>query len=332
MSPPTKSSNDDKQPSSEAQLNLQLLNDVLPYAVQSECAGTGRKRALDQFDSGAFKPIDHNNMAEMQARMDAVLAKRRKTAPQVDKDVEMVVTGGSTIKIDMNRPAPPNNRPLDWPSFQNPKHAPKVALKVGEGLVIGNAGYHPAGYGINLLLDGGINGRPSVSLIIRFNKNNQGQALCTDKNDVHRFVVQYNFDSIIGSDDQGKDLFMVESFSHAAFHPSQPPEVPDLLWRQGCAATQTCRPNNHFKIITMKMKVQGVRVTEGIVPENLQDHSDILFAKAVTELLDGPFPTTLVFWFEWKKHAVASEECLGYLQRVIESRPPQPEQSHDPDE
>jgi len=334
MTLPTTSSNDDKNLLREAQLNLQLLNEILPEVVPevlseatpSQSADTGRKRALDQSGSSTYKPVDPNDMADMRARMEAIYAKRRKAAPQLDEVVEMVVHEGSRVKIDTTRPPSPKEGQLDWTNFQNPRHAPKVALKVGDSLVIGGAGFDTLGYALNLLLDGGANGQPSVSFIIRFNKKNQGQALSTDKKDLHRFVAQYKFNSIVNSDDQGNDLYMVKSFSHEPFNRSQLPEVQNDVWRQGMVATESCKPSNYHKLIAVKLIVQGVCVTEGGTSEDLaelvQRHPNEPFAAAVTDLLRGPFPLILACWFEWKKHWTANEQCLRYLQHALELRVP----------
>lgn len=323
MSPPTKTSNDDKNLSSEAQLNLQLLNDVLPDAalegIPSQSADPSRKRVLEQ-------PFDRNDLEAMQARKAAVLAKRRKPTPQVDEDVVMTVTEGSKVKIDITGPAPPSARRLDRKNIKNPDKAPKVAVQAGEHPVIGNAGYHPRGYGINLLLDGGINGQPSVSLITNINKQNPGQELTKKKEDLHRFVLHYPINKVLGKDKEGKNIYMVDSFSHAAFNRSATPALEDDLYRQGVLATKTCRPNNCHKILVLQMAVNGVNVTEGGTAEDLQavvqGHPEDIFDEAVTELLTGPFPLTLNLWFEWTAHAQANARCLSYIDQALELRMP----------
>ncbi len=317
---PSLSSNDDNQILSEDRFNWHLLSEILPYAQTFVSADTSHRQRLYKPGISDLQSTLSRSCAEMQA------GEKRRPATQPENKVGIAIHQNTKVRINNSDSPPLNNWTPDWKNFQNPNRAPKVALKVGEGPVVGGAGSHPPGCALNLFLDGGANGQPSISVMIRFNKRNKGQAkaLFTENEDVHRFVIRYEFNSTIGSDNHGDDLYLVESFSHGAFDPSQPPEVPDLLWKQGCAATQTCKPTNHFKIITMKMKVRGVRVVEGEIPKNLQYHPDTLFAKAVTELLDGPFPSTIVLWFEWKKHAVASEKCLNYLQRALELRPPQP--------
>ena len=294
MSLSTKSSNDDQNLSLDAQLNLQTLNDVLPLAGPSQSADASRKRSIDQFDGGDYKPADPNNIEDLRARMDAINAKRQKIAPQVDEDVVMTATEGSKVKIDITGPAPPPAWRLDWKNIKNPGQAPKVAVQVGEYPVIGNTGIHPEGYGINLLLDGGINAQPSVGLVIRINKENSGQALTEKREDVHRFVLQYPINKVLGQDDEGKDIYMVDSFNHMAFNPSEAPGVENDLYRQGMLATRSSKPNNHFKILAVQMLVNGVNVTEGGTAEDLQavvqEHPDTMFSEAVTQLLIGSFP------------------------------------------
>lgn len=327
---PTKSSNDDKTHPSEAQFNLQLLNDVLPDAALEEAPShsddPSRKRALDRPESSTAWDYVPKNLTEMRAMKADIIAKRRKTTPRVDEDVDMTVTEGSSVKIDITGPVPPPAWRLDWKNIRNPERFPRVAVQAGQHPVIGSAGYHPKGFGINLLLDGGMNGQPCVSLIIRVNKENPGQELTDKEQDLHRFVLHYPINKVIGKNEEGKNVYMVDSFNHAAFNPSETPAVKDDLYREGRLATKTCKPGMHGRIIALQMVVNSVIVTEGGTAEDLQAvvqrHPDSIFGEAVTELLTGPFPMTLTLWFEWTDYTLANAKCLSYIDRALELRVP----------
>ncbi len=107
----TTSSNDDKTFSSKAQLNLRMFNEALPEVLPEtgspQSADASRKRALDQSGTSTYKLADPNNMADMPARMEAIFAKRRKTASRVDEDVRIVVNQGSKAS-NLSSPPPPN--------------------------------------------------------------------------------------------------------------------------------------------------------------------------------------------------------------------------------
>jgi len=127
MTLPTASSNDDKNLSSDEQLNLQLLTEVLPFANSDD---TSHKQVPDALSSSAslpavprslaemqaisrnaFEPGVSLNFAELMAKKDMWLAwgRERRAATQKATDVGMVVNQGTKVKNEISGPPPTND-------------------------------------------------------------------------------------------------------------------------------------------------------------------------------------------------------------------------------
>ncbi len=126
MSLSTTSLNDDKTFSSEAQLNLRMFNEALPFAKASLSDDTSHKQAPHTLSSSASLPavprsfaemqaISRNapqgNFAELMAQKDMWLAwgRERRAAAQKDTDARMVVNQATKVKNGISGPPPTND-------------------------------------------------------------------------------------------------------------------------------------------------------------------------------------------------------------------------------
>lgn len=324
-SAPSSSSKDDQHPSiDQQQLDLQLLADV-------RSPEASRKRTHDQSEKSNPWLVDPFDRESVQAGIAAYriwkAARIRSQPAQPIGDAEMTtVHEGSKVNTEEKDPGPATDLQLDRTKLANPRGHPKLALKVGEHCVIGNTGRHPTGYSINLTLDGGIHGPPAVSFIIHFNKKTYDQPGLPDGEDVHRFVLQYRLNSVIHEDAEGSKMYMVDSIGHRAFNPWQASRMDHDLYQSGIVATSSSFPNNRYKIVSIKMTVNGVHVSEGgtavDILTSLKGNTNERFVDAITTLLCGDFPLRIVMWFEWRPYDKANETCLKFMDHAIESRVP----------